>query len=98
MKKSIFVWATIPTKQAFYEDAKQALSELVKITRKEKDCFIFQLLESKMQSHVFHLYEHFASEEALIWHLDQDYTRKVKDQYDLWLSGPLLVEKAWAVH
>ena len=88
----LYVIAKITPKPEFFEDAKNAISNIIDVTLAEEGCRIFELHEDQNGQHLF-LYECWDSEEALAIHYDQPYTKQVFEEYKNWLAEPVSVHK-----
>lgn len=85
------IFAKIIPKPEFFEEAKQAILDIIPQTRKEPGCKIFNL-------HIFDhtdgtkslcLYEIFESQKDYDYHHAQNYTKKVFEAYKQWLAAPV---------
>lgn len=91
MSSTLFGFAKITPKSEHYDDAKNAILDIVAETRAESGCIEFTLLSDSDQGHIF-LFEEWQNEEALKEHHGKPYTKAVMDNYDNWLSEPLRFE------
>ena len=91
-KNSLFVFARISPKGEHFEDAKNAILNILQKTREEPGCFQFELHENNIEKSLF-LYEEWASESALEEHYQKPYTSEVFENYKEWLASPVDVVK-----
>lgn len=92
----LFVFATITPKTDFIDDALEALQGLVPKTLAEPGCHMFSVFKNNSDPGRLHLFEAFDDEDALARHYEQDYTRRVFEQYQEWLAEPVDVTKLHA--
>lgn len=88
MNTQVGFWLTIEPKIGCYETIKQAVLNIVPLTRKEPGCEAYVLHES-LDSDILFLYELFKSQEAFDHHLAQDYTKVIKELFEKELKHPL---------
>jgi quinol monooxygenase YgiN len=89
---SLFVFARISPKKEHFEDAKNAILNILQQTREEPGCRQFELHENGIEKALF-LYEEWASESALEEHYQKPYTAAVFESYKEWLASPVNVVK-----
>lgn len=89
----LFLFAVIQTKPEHFDAAKAALDEIIPPTLEEPGCHVFSAFASKDRSNTLHLFECFEDEDALNFHYAQDYTTRVFNKYENWLSAPVEVTK-----
>lgn len=80
------VIARIAPKPEHCEAVKAALLGIIPATLAEPGCRVFTLLEGQQE---LWLFEEFDDEAALRFHLEQEYTKAVSDNYPEWLSEPV---------
>ncbi len=91
-QNSLFVFARISPKVEHFEDAKNAILNILQQTREEPGCHQFELHENNSEKSLF-LYEEWASESALDEHHQKPYALDVFESYKKWLSSPVEVVK-----
>ncbi len=88
----LFVFAKITPKSEYFDNAKQAIIDILKPTRSEPGCHQFELHENILEGHLF-LYEEWEDAEALDEHYQKPYTSAVFENYEEWLASPVEVSK-----
>lgn len=91
-ENSLFVFARISPKAEHFEDAKNAILNILQQTREEPGCRQFELHENNIERTLF-LYEEWAGEPALDEHYQKPYTAEVFESYKEWLASPVEVVK-----
>jgi len=91
-ENSLFVFARISPKEEHFEDAKNAILNILQQTREEPGCRQFELHENNIEKSLF-LYEEWESELALEEHYQKPYTSEVFEKYKEWLASPVDVVK-----
>lgn len=91
MANTLFGFAKITPKSEHYDDAQNAIIDIVETTRAEPGCLEFTVLADADQGHIF-LFEEWQNEAALKEHHGKPYTKAVMDNYDNWLAEPLRFE------
>ena len=91
-EKSLFVFAKISPKPECFEDARNAVLEIVPKTLREPGCLQFELYEGNSDDCLY-LYEEWQDEGALAEHYQQPYTQAVFESYQQWLASPVEVQK-----
>ncbi|WDE08715.1 antibiotic biosynthesis monooxygenase [Thalassomonas viridans] len=89
---SLFVFAKIHPKNEHFEEAKQAIINILKLTREEPGCRQFELHENATGKSLF-LYEEWENELALEEHYKKPYTAAVFENYQAWLAAPVDITK-----
>jgi len=89
---SLFVFAKISPKHEHFEDAKQAILNILQQTREEPGCYQFELHENQAEKSLF-LYEEWANKSSLEEHYHKPYTSEVFENYEKWLDTPVDVIK-----
>ncbi len=89
-KKNLFLIAKVLPKREHFEDAKNALLDIIEQTLQEDGCIQFELYDDK--KHLY-LYEEWIDESALAQHYEEPYTKVVFDKYQKWLAQPVEVMK-----
>ncbi len=84
--------AFITPKQEFYQTAKQAIVDILEVTRAEAGCITFWLHENQEENQLC-LYEQFTSQEALDEHYAKPYIKPVFEAYEAWLEKPVEITK-----
>ena len=89
------IFAKITPKPEFFEEAKQAILEIISQTRSEPGCKIFNLhiLVQENGTKSLCLYEIFESQRDYEYHHAQNYTKKVFEAYKQWLATPVEINK-----
>ncbi len=93
-ENTLLVFAKISPKREHYEEAKQAIMNILQPTQAEPGCRQFELYENSSEGHLY-LFEEWESEQALEAHYQQPYTLEVFESYEEWLARPVEVEKMW---
>ncbi|WP_299007054.1 putative quinol monooxygenase [uncultured Shewanella sp.] len=88
----LFVFAKIHPKNEHFEEAKQAIINILPLTRQEPGCRQFKLHENATEKCLF-LYEEWENELALEAHYQKPYTAAVFERYQEWLAAPVDVTK-----
>lgn len=89
---SLFVFARISPKDENFEEAKNAILNILQKTREEPGCRQFELHENGEERSLF-LYEEWESESALEEHYLKPYTSQVFENYKQWLVAPVEIVK-----
>ncbi len=89
---SLFIFARISPKNEHFEDAKQAIINILHQTREEPGCRQFELHENEVEKSLF-LYEEWANESALEEHYQKPYTSAVFESYKEWLAASVEITK-----
>ncbi len=89
---TLFVFARIHPKDEFHDGAKEAIEEIISVTREEPGCVRFDLFEGS-QDTCLYLFEEWLSPSDLDAHYDKAYTKAVFAQYDNWLAEPVTITK-----
>ena len=90
IKKNLFLIAKVLPKPEHFQDAKNALLDIVEQTLQEDGCIQFELYDDKKY---LYLYEEWIDEDALAQHYDEPYTKVVFDKYQQWLLEPVEIMK-----
>lgn len=85
---SLSAFATITPKPEFFASARDAILEIVPLTRGETGCLTFELHEAE-EGGQLHLYEVWAGRTAFDAHHAMDYTQSVFKKYEDWLAKPV---------
>jgi len=88
--KNLFLIAKVIPKVEHFEDAKNALLDIIEQTLQEEGCIQFELYDDK--KHLY-LYEEWINESSLAQHYEEPYTKVVFDKYQKWLAKPVQVMK-----
>ena len=88
----LFVFAKVSPKHEYFEQARQAIVNILHKTREEPGCRQFELYDSCDEKRLF-LYEEWESESALQAHYQKPYTLEVFANYQKWLAYPVEIEK-----
>jgi len=91
-ENSLFVFARISPKDENFEEAKNAILNILQRTREEPGCRQFELHENNEERNLF-LYEEWESESALEEHYLKPYTLQVFENYKQWLAVPVEIVK-----
>lgn len=91
MSETLFGFARIVPKREHFDDARNAILEIVEPTLQEPGCVQFIVLADEPAGNIF-LFEEWTNDDALGSHHDQPYTRSVMDHYAEWLAEPLRFE------
>lgn len=91
-KSSLFVFARISPKDENFEEAKNAILNILQRTREEPGCRQFELHQDDEGRSLF-LYEEWESESALEEHYLKPYTTQVFENYKQWLAAPVEIVK-----
>lgn len=84
MTTELFIVAKITPKTDCFQQAKQAIIDIIPQTRNEPGCLEFTLHQDNNGS--LFLYEQWVDERALEQHYEMPYTRSVFQRYQNWLS------------
>lgn len=85
MTDQLNVIARIAPHPAHYDEARDAICEIIEQTLAEPGCIEFRLSENT-QDGTLHLYEEWRDEAALASHHDRPYTKAVFEAYREWLA------------
>lgn len=91
MNEHMFIFAKITPKPQYFEVSKEAIKEIIPITRNEPGCIEFALHEDGHGS--LCLYEEWIDYNALQLHHEMDYTKAVFEAYIDWLATPPEISK-----
>lgn len=89
MTERLTIFARITPKTEYFEDARQAVLDIISATLAEPGCHTFTLHEDAEARQRLYLYEIWENESALSAHHEQSYTQAVFDSYREWLSEPV---------
>lgn len=93
-KNSIFVFARISPKDENFEEARNAILNILQKTREEPGCRQFELHENENDDKkCLFLYEEWESDSALEEHYLKPYTSQVFENYKQWLAEPVEIVK-----
>lgn len=93
-KSPLIVFAQITPKSEFFDDAKNAILNIIPQTLAEPGCRMFTLHESKDKNdHSLYLYEIWDNASDLESHYAQEYTKAVFTAYQEWLEKPVTIIK-----
>jgi quinol monooxygenase YgiN len=90
----VYVSAIITGKPEFQNEVKEALLELVKATKKEKACILYDLHQDIDQGNRFLFYEIWEDQEGLDKHNGQPHIKAFQNFAQGKLMGPVEVYKA----
>lgn len=93
MSEAFSLFARIVPKPEHFEDARQAIQEIVPATRREAGCREFVLHEARDGAGQLFIYETWDDDAALEDHYAQPYTRAVFRRYEDWLATPVEITK-----
>ena len=91
-ENGLFVFARTSPKHEHFEDAKQAILNILQKTREEPGCRQFELHENHSEKTLF-LYEEWENEASLEEHYQKPYTSEVFEYYKEWLAAPVDIVK-----
>lgn len=91
-QSSLFVFAKITPKNEHFSKARQAIINILELTREEPGCRQFHLHEGIADKILF-LYEEWENELALEEHYRKPYTAAVFERYQEWLAAPVEITK-----
>jgi len=91
MNNHVFIFAKITPKPTYFEVSKEAIKNILPMTRNEPGCLEFTLHEDDAGS--LCLYEEWVDENALKNHHNMDYTKAVFEAYTNWLAAPPQISK-----
>jgi len=89
---SLFVFAKISPKAEFFDDAKNAILNIVLQTREESGCIQFEVHENEEKDELY-LYEEWKSAKDLQSHHEKSYTLDIFKSYENWLARPVVITK-----
>ncbi len=93
-KQQLVIFAQITPKPEFFDDAKNAILNIIPQSLAEAGCRMFSLHTSKtMEDHSLYLYEIWDDASDHEYHLNQEYTKTVFAAYQVWLEKPVQIIK-----
>ncbi|MCJ2082845.1 putative quinol monooxygenase [Methylobacterium sp. J-090] len=93
MSDPLVLFARITPKPEHRAAARDAVLNILAVTRSEPGCRRFTLHEDRDGDGPLYLYEIWDDDAALAAHHAQPYTCAVFDQYRTWLSGPVEITR-----
>ncbi|MDO9425916.1 MAG: putative quinol monooxygenase [Methylobacterium sp.] len=97
MSDPLTLFARISPKPEHRAAARDAVLDILAVTRSEPGCRRFTLHDDRDGGGDLYLYEVWDDEAALAAHHAQPYTRAVFDRYRTWLSEPVEITRLRAI-
>jgi quinol monooxygenase YgiN len=92
MSDPMVIFAQIQPKPQHFDEAKNAILEIIPPTRREDGCEYFALHENQADG-LLCLYEQWRDQNALDAHYEMPYTARIFESYETWLDAPVEVIK-----